>query len=139
MTQIDLLNLARSATANEVSWFGQIIAINFAMIVGIYYFLNQAKLPLRIFAFVAYMIGVMLYWGEMLIEGNLKFATMATLESLPEAAMSQPTRQYIGVNQSWLAVTTAVVFNLAFWVLVVGVFYLLFFWKKADHQPRNVQ
>jgi hypothetical protein len=32
MSEQDLLNLSRSITANEVSWFGQIITINFAML-----------------------------------------------------------------------------------------------------------
>ena len=44
MSELDLLNLGRSITANEVSWFAQVITINFAMAVGIYYFLNRAVL-----------------------------------------------------------------------------------------------
>jgi hypothetical protein len=50
MSEQELLSLARSITANEVSWFGQIITINFAMIVGIYYFLNRAQITLKLFA-----------------------------------------------------------------------------------------
>jgi uncharacterized membrane protein len=135
MTELDLLNLARGATANEISWFAQILTINFAMVVAIYYFLNQAKLALRIFGFVAYMIGMLMYWGEMLIEANVKAAALAALKGLPSA--SGPARQFIGVSQSWLGLTTSVVFNLSFWILWIGVFYLLFFWKKAAHEaPR---
>lgn len=133
MSELDLLNLARSATTNEVSWFVQIITINFAMIVGIYYFLNQARLPLRIFAFVAYMLGMLLFLGEMLIETSLKYRVMMQLSALPHA--SPVVQQYVGVIQSWLGMATAIVFNSAFWILWIGVFYLLFFWKKAAHEP----
>jgi hypothetical protein len=133
MAELDLLNLARGATANEVSWFAQILTINFAMVVAIYYFLNQARLALRIFGFVAYMIGMLMYWGEMLIEANVKAAALAALKRLPPASISGPTRQFIGVSQSWLGLTTSVVFNLSFWILWIGIFYLLFFWKR--HTP----
>lgn len=134
MTELDLLNLARSATQNEVTWFTQIVTINFAMIVAIYYFLNEAKLALRLFSFIAYMVGSMIFLGEMLIESNVKFATFAMLKALP--AKSPVTQQLIGVTEGWLGITTAAVFNGAFWVLWLGIFYLLFFWKKSAHVAR---
>ena len=134
MNELDLLNLARSATQNEVTWFAQIITINFAMIVAIYYFLNQAKIALRVFGFVAYMIGSLTFFGQMLIEANVKGAALAALKALPAASISLPTQQFIGVNDSWLGVSTAIVFNAAFYVLMVGMFYLLFFWKKSGHE-----
>lgn len=134
MSELDLLNLARSATQNEVTWFTQIITINFAMIVAIYYFLNQAKIALKVFSFVAYMVGSLIFVGEMLIEGNVKLMTLAALKALPSLAL--PTRQYIGVTESWLGLTTAFVFNASVWVLWLGIFYLLFFWRKSAHEPR---
>ena len=130
MTETDLLNLGRSITANEVSWLGQVITINFAMVVGIYYFLNRAGLALKIFAFIAYMLGMLLYLGEMLIETNVKFLVMQTLKALPHP--SPITQQYVGVSNSWLGDTTRILFNSAFWLLAAGVFYLLFFWKREQ-------
>lgn len=136
MGELDLLNIARGATASEVSWFEQIITINFAMVVAVYYFLNEARLPLRIFAFLAYMIGMVLYWSEMLIEANVKTAAIAALRALPTAALALPTRQYLEVKSSWLGLTASIVFNLSFWVLWIGMLYLMFVWKKANHQAR---
>ena len=133
MTEMDLLSLARSATANEVGWFEQLVTINFAMIVAIYYFLNQARIGLRIVSFMAYTIGTLVFLGEILIESNLKASVLVALKALHAA--SGPTQEYIGIGESWLAVTTAVVFNSAFWILWVGIFYLLFFWKKSAHEP----
>jgi hypothetical protein len=132
MTELDLLSLARGATANEVSWFGEIVTINFAMIVGIYYFLNRAKLPLRVFAFVAYMIGMLVFLGEMLIETSLKSMVLQQMRALPHP--SPILQEYIGVTDSWLGRTTSIVFNSAFWILGIGVFYLLFFFNRSAHE-----
>ena len=68
MSELDLLNLARSTTQNEIGYFTQMITINFAMVVAIYYFLNQAQLAMKLFAFVAYMVGMLLFFAEMLFE-----------------------------------------------------------------------
>jgi len=129
MSELDLLNLARSSTQAELGWFTQLITINFAMVVAIYYFLHQADLPTRIFGFVAYMVGMLIFWGEMLIESNLKYATLAALKALPK--LSPVAQNYVGVNESWLGITVAIVFSAAFWVLWGGVFYLVFFWRKS--------
>ena len=128
MGETDLLNLGRSITANQVSWMGQVITINFAMVVGIFYFLNRAQLPLKIFAFAAYLLGMLLYRGEMLIETNVKAVTLTSLKTLPHPSLV--TQAYLGVTDSWLGLVTRILFNGAFWILAIGVFYLLFFWKK---------
>jgi len=133
MTELDLLNLARAATQDEVSWFAQMITISFAMVVAAYYFLHQADLFTRIAAFVAYLVGMLIFWGEMLIESNLKGATMAALKALPH--LGPVANNYIAVNASWLGSIVTVVFSASFWVLWGGVFYLVFFWKKAVHEP----
>ncbi|MBI3678546.1 MAG: hypothetical protein HY243_18205 [Proteobacteria bacterium] len=134
MTELDLLNLARSTTQNEVSMFGQVITINFAMVVAIYYFLNQANLVMKIFTyFFAYLVGMMLYLGEMLLETNVKSAVLQSLRALPHP--SSVTQRYLGVGDSWLGLATSVLFNGAFWILALTMFYLLFFWKKSE--PRH--
>jgi hypothetical protein len=129
MSETDLLNLGRSITANEVSWLGQVITINFAMVVGIYYFLSRAGLALKAFAFIAYLLGMLLYLGEILLESNLRSVVLTSLKALPHA--SPIAQEYVGLSESWLGYTTLTLFNGAFWILAIGVFYLLFFWKKA--------
>lgn len=133
MSELDLLNLARAATQDEVTWFTQMITISFAMVVAVYYFLHQADLLTRIVAFIAYLVGMLIFWGEMLIESNLKGATLAALKVLPN--VGPVSQNYIAVNASWLGSTVSIVFSAAFWVLWGGVFYLVFFWKKAAREP----
>jgi hypothetical protein len=130
MSELDLLNLARGATANEVAWFSQMITITFAMVVAIYYFLSGANRPLKIFSFIAYMIGMITFLGEMLVEANVKVAALASLRALPAAKVSGPTAQYVGVMDSWLGHTTTFFFNASFWLLWIGIFFLLFHWKR---------
>jgi hypothetical protein len=130
MTELELLNLARSATANELGSFGEMITITFAMIVAIYYFLSKAKLVLRVFSFVVYLLGMLVFLGEMLIETNIKFAAVNALKALPPAHISIPSQQYLVVSGSWLTIATSVAFNSTFWLLMLGVFYLLFFGRR---------
>ncbi len=68
----DLLALARSTDQQMATLFGQMISITFAMIAGIYYFLNRARLPLKIFAFICYGVGMLAFFGMMLREANIK-------------------------------------------------------------------
>ena len=135
MTELDLLTLARATTQNEISLFTQVVTISFAMIVAIFYFLNQARLAMRVFSFIAYMVGMLLFLGQMLLETNLKDTLLQTLAALPHP--NAVTLRYLALNDTWLAVATRVLFNGAFWILGIGVFYLLFFWKKSAHEART--
>jgi len=128
MNELDLLNLARSSTANEIGLFTQVITINFAMVVGLYYFLHRARTAIKIFAFGVYLIGMLLFLGEMLQETSLKAMALISMRAL--AHPSAVTQEYIGLSSSWLANATSLLFNFAFWILVIGVGYLTFFWDK---------
>jgi len=130
VSELDLLNLARSTTEHEVTWFAEVITINFGMVVAIYYFLNGARLPLKLFAFFAYTIGMLVLLGEMLVESNTKVGVMEALNALPAEQLSRPTVHYLAVYHSWLSIVTGITFNLSFWILWLGVFYLLFWWEK---------
>lgn len=132
MTELELFELARAITAVEIGYFTQMITINFAMIVAIYYFLNQANLTMKIFAFVAYLVGMALFLGEMLFETNVKVTVLDLLKVAPHPTVL--TARYLAIYDSWLGKATALVLNGAIWILVLGVFYLLFFWKKSPEQ-----
>ncbi|HJW40150.1 MAG TPA: hypothetical protein VJ476_02860 [Rhizomicrobium sp.] len=132
MTELDLLTLARSTTQAEIGYFAQMITINFAMVVAIYYFLNQAQLAMKLFAFLAYMVGMLLFFGEMLLEANLKYTLLLTMKALPH--VSPVTERYLDLSGIWLTTLTAVLFNGAIWILCLGVFYLMFFWRKSPEE-----
>ncbi len=143
MSELDLLNLARSTTEHEVTWFAQMLTINFAMIVAIYYFLNTAKITLKLFSFFAYTVGEFVLLGQMLAEANVKVGAIEALRALPAAQLSRPSVNYLEVSNSWLALATSITFNLSVWLLWFGVLYLLFFserhWKARDLQQTSNQ
>lgn len=128
MTELDLLNLSRSSTQNEISLFTQVITINFAMVVGLYYFLHRARTAIKVFAFVVYLVGMLLFLGEMLMESGMKLGVFQQMRALPHP--SALIQYYLALNSSWVERTTAILFNTAFWILVIGVGYLTFFWDK---------
>jgi len=130
MGEVDLINLGRQTTANEVSWFAQIITINFAMVVGVYYFLHRAHLGMKLFAFLAYTIGMLLYLGEMAEESSMRATVLIVLSRVPHPLPI--TQEYLGLAASWLGITTTVLFNGAIWVLWAGMLYLLFFWRRGE-------
>ena len=138
MSDLDLLNLARSTTEHEVTWFAQMLTINFAMIVAIYYFLNTAKITLKLFSFFAYTVGMIVLLGQMLVETNVKVGAVEALRALPAAQLSRPSVKYLAVSNSWLALATSITFNLSVWLFWFGVLYLLFLserhWKARDVQ-----
>ena len=90
MSELDLLNLARSTTEHQVTWFAQMVTINFGMVVAIYYFLHGAKLTLKIFTFFAYSVAMMVLLGEMLVEANIKVGVIEALHALPAEHLSRP-------------------------------------------------
>lgn len=132
MSEADLFNLARGITAVEIGYFTQMITINFAMIVAIYYFLNQANLTMKVLAFIAYVVGMALFLGEMLFETNVKVTVLDLLKATPHPSVI--TQRYLALYDSWLGHAVAVMLNGAIWILVLGVFYLLFFWRKSTEE-----
>lgn len=132
MSETDLFNLARAITAVEIGYFTQMITINFAMIVAIYYFLNQANMVMKIMAFIAYLVGMTLFLGEMLFETNVKVTVLDLMKASPHPSIL--TARLLALYDSWLGHTIAVLLNGAIWILVLGVFYLLFFWKKSPEE-----
>ena len=136
MSELELLNLARSATEHQVAWFAQMLTINFAMVIAIYYFLNTAKMTLKLFSFFAYSVGMLVLLGQMLGEANVKAGVIEALRALPAAQLSRPSVYYLAFCDSWLALVTHITFNLSVWLLWTGVSYLLFFaqqhWKPGQ-------
>lgn len=137
MSELDLLNLARSTTEHEVTWFAQMITVNFGMVVAIYYFLHRARLALKIFTFFAYSVGMLVLLGEMLVEANVKEGALQALRALPTAQISPPTVHYLVVCDSWVSLVTRVTFNLSVWLFWAGIFYLLFFWRQHSEASKS--
>src|SRR5436305_15320298 len=73
MGESELIGVIRDVNAQYAVLFGQVITINFAMIVAIYYFLHRSPLLFRIAAFGFYAVGMLALVGLLLQQGNYKF------------------------------------------------------------------
>jgi hypothetical protein len=135
MSELDLLNLARSCGQSISSDFAQVIGITFAMVIAIYYFLHQAGIRMKFFAFAIYTCGMLAYLGMMLLESNVGVGAQDLLHAIPEATRSLPTVHYLAVRGSWVGMTSSILLNLVYWVLWLGTGYLLFFWRKPAESP----
>ena len=136
MSELDLLNLAHAEGDDIMSAFGQIVTITFAMVIGIYYFLNEAKIGLKLFSYLIYSIGMFLYFGVMISHSNIVVGVNEALLALPQDHLARPTLHYLAVRGSWVGILESALITGGFWVLWFSIAYLLFVWKKADHMPR---
>jgi hypothetical protein len=87
---------------------------------------------MKVLSFIAYLVGMALFLGEMLLETNVKTAVLAQMKAL--AHPSAVTVRYLALYDVWLGKLTALLLNGAIWILTLGVFYLLFFWKKSPEE-----
>jgi hypothetical protein len=129
MSETELVGIIRDVNTQYAALFGQIITINFAMIVAVYYFLHRASLLFRIAAFVFYAIGMLALIGLMLEQGNYKLEALSALAGLPPGSRSAIGDSILALNASWLAHATALFLNIGLWVLFAVVAYLLFAWR----------
>ena len=125
-----LLALVRSTDEQMAVLFGQMISITFAMIAGIYYFLNRASMQLKVFAFLCYGIGMLAFFGMMLRETNIKSVALNAIGAIPLAQRGTVAEGVRQLSRSWLFQDTSIVMNAAHYVLWISVIYLLFFWKR---------
>lgn len=136
MGESELIGIIRDANAQYAVLFGQIMTLNFAMIVAIYYFLHRAHILFRIAAFGFYAIGMLALNGLMLQQANYKLEALTALASLPTGHRSQMGDFVLGLNQSWLINVTKFFLSVGIWILFVGIAYLLFWWR-GDPERRS--
>ncbi|MFT3729075.1 MAG: hypothetical protein QM759_14725 [Terricaulis sp.] len=129
MSEHDLIDVIRGANVQIGVLYGQLISISFAMVVAIYYFLNQSRWPIKLLSFAMYLVGVGIFLGLMLVETNEKAAARIALEALP--TKSQFTDILLQMQHSWVFTAASVLLNAGIWLLLASVGFLLFFWRRA--------
>lgn len=127
---MDLLALIRSCDQQIAALFEEMITINFAMIVAIYYFLNRARLTLKAFAFLFYAVGMLAIYGMMLREANIKQVVITQIDAMSQAQRGVLLEGYYELSHSWLFQGTSLFINAAHYFLWISVIYLLFLWKR---------
>ena len=132
MSELDLIQLLEAGRANMAALIGQTIALNFAMVIGIYYFLGRAGWVLKLASFNLYSLGSLMYFGFMITQSNIIVGARTALRELPTAGLSPVGQAEIAFNNSLISGIITIINNLSIWALWLIVIYLLFFWKKTE-------
>ena len=98
MSELDLLNLARSTTEHQVTWFAQMITINFGMVVTIYYFCMARNSRSRYSPFRVQRRNGGASGGN--VGENIKVGVIETLHALPAEHLSRPIVRFLSVYDS---------------------------------------
>ncbi len=132
LSELDLIQLAQEGRAQISALIGQTIAITFAMVIGIYYFLNRAGLVLKLASFVLYSLGMLMYFGLMIVQSNLLVGALTGLRALPAEGLSPIGQAQLAFYDSPFSDFFTIITNASIWALGLIVIYLLFFWKKTE-------
>jgi hypothetical protein len=136
MGETELIGMIRDVNAQYAVLFAQIITINFAMIVAIYYFLHRAALLFKVAAFGFYATGMLALIGLMLEQANFKTEALAALLAIPAGQRSLIAQSILDLHRSWLSRATGIFLDVSLWVLFAAVAYLLFLWR-GDPEARR--
>ena len=132
MNELDAIQVLQEGRAQFSALIGQIIAINFAMVIGIYYFLNRAGLVLKWASFVLYSLGVFMYLGLSIVQSIGIGGALTALRALPAEELSPIGQAQLAFYDSPIADIIIFITNAPMWALYLIVIYLLFFWKKTE-------
>ena len=128
MTEFELIQLSEGATAQMVALITQIIAINFTMIVAIYYFLHRAGIWLKLSAFLLYLVGSLMFLLFAVRESNIVVGASRGLENLD--TLGTVGEALLGFGASGASGGLSLLINLLFWAMLLAIAALLFFWKR---------
>ncbi len=137
MSQAEVFALVQQVHDQYGALFAQVITINFAMIVAIFYFLHRVRLGFRIAAYGFYLIGMVTLAGLMLHAANVKAIALAAMADIPPAQQAPVVASYLALQGRWLFVATGIFQNLALRALVAVVTYMLFFWRHPDGKDKQ--
>ncbi len=133
MSELDLIQLLETGRANMAALIGQTIALNFAMVIAIYYFLERAGWVLKLGSFVLYSLGSFMYFGFMIMQSNGIVGARTALRELPAEGLSPVGQAQLAFSDSPIADIINIIINLPMLALWLIVIYLLFVWKKTEN------
>lgn len=125
MSKSELIGMIRDVDAQYAALFGEVIAINFAMIAAIYYFLRRSALLFRMVAFGFYAIGILALGGGMRRQAEFSDQARAALAAAAPGQRSPIATKVLTLDQSWWF-QASTFFNVGIWVLAAVIAYLLF-------------
>lgn len=138
MTEYELLELFTMARSQLDNAIAQTITLNFALVVAIFYFLHRSGLVLKIGVFALYAIG----WFVTVSSGSLAATQMVGIISdlqllEQDGNAGSATAMLLATLNSSYNTAYVIAANAANFLLLIGAFLFLFFWKPpADRDER---
>lgn len=132
MSQAEIFGLVQQVQDQYAQLFAEIVTINSAMIVAIFYFLHRATLGFRVAAFAFYLIGMLTLTGMMLHEANVKGLALAAMAAIAPADRAPMIAGYLALQDTWLFRAISLFQNLSLWALVLVIAYMLFGWRNPE-------
>lgn len=135
MSEFEVIQLLQYAAEQITGIVGQMITINFAMIVAIYYFLHRSGLAFKIAAFTFYSLGMLLYSLLAIRQSVVILGAQDLLDAEGSDLRAGPVLSaMISFGETLPAVLLNITLNAAILALWIGVFCLTFFWKSRVDQ-----
>ncbi|MEO1042446.1 MAG: hypothetical protein AAFX52_09150 [Pseudomonadota bacterium] len=135
MSEAELIEIYSTARTQLDAAIAQLIALNFALIIGVFYFLHRSNFMMKLFVFLIYLFGWITFASSASISGEQIEGAARDLVILQEAGpVSIATEKLLEVWDSTSAVIYLVALNAMNILLVISAFFVLFFWK-----PRIVE
>ena len=139
MTEADLLAQLQTSRYNIAFFASQIIAIHFALIVGIYYFLHKSFIILKLIAHILYTVGFIALLGPFIWESNhIRAISEELLRKQSEGTLSAVGRSLLSENALFTIVQYA-----SPWIVFCGAWIMititLFFRRSWDPKDEGQQ
>ena len=133
MSEFEIVELLQYAAEQITGIIGQIITINFAMIVAIFYFLHRSGLAFKLSAFILYSLGMLMYSLLAIRQSVVILGAQELLQADgSEIEVGPILSAMIEFGGTVPAVLLNITLNVAILALWIGVFCLTFFWKMSD-------
>lgn len=137
MTEAELLDLFTQTRVHLDQTIAQLIALNFALVIAIYYFLYRAGLFLKIAIFILYAIGCFVFVSSAGIAGQEMLEIANELLTLRKARQAgEVTNQILDALSGPTSAAYILAANAANFLLLIGAFAFLFFWKPSGNERR---
>ncbi|MEO1013839.1 MAG: hypothetical protein AAFX08_01490 [Pseudomonadota bacterium] len=130
MSEFELVQIVENTIAQIILIIGQLIAINSAVIVAAYYFLNQARVGIKIAAFLIYSLGALMYFLFAVRESNVNTGAARALLAIPENERSSTAAAILEFADSPANLVLNIATNFSVFFLWVVAFYVVFLWRK---------
>jgi len=139
MSEAELLQQLIDTREQFDLMLAQMLTLNVAIIVGVYYFLHRAGLILKAGVFVLYLLGWFLIVGSMSVSTRHSGGLYAELRKLRDGGepISQASLNLLEMLESPLATAYFAAANTAIYLLLAGAFGFLFFWKRPSEVQRS--